>query len=653
MASFDELSASFGGARSIPNDLLYGWLDASRGDLINVAKMGVDKIPGSAMGKEVRRRCKQDLLFLAGYFLWETNPFSEGWKPIAESRITETSHGVMCREFFVQKDDARPVLEQSPVKKRMVLWPRGGCKSTVDIADAVQWILNFPTIRIWFLTAADDLATGLLDELKGHWIIKAEAPTLMNLFFPEFCVEEKHLGNQFEFTCPVWAAKQIKRKEPTVFASSVTATASGWHFEVIKSDDAVSDRNSENEDQNRKVTKQFNLRKKTLVPRGYVDLVGTRYHDADLYGSELEINGVGNLVEKKGVGWTLTENTDTKSLVLIGKALEIRPEVALQLEKDGKPISYKEAGEAGCTLLLPEYMPYSYLMQLFTENEASFEGQMNQNPRPASDITFDRPLLLKNTLPFSELPFRGPISHVWDFAFSSKKGRDYTTGSSVMWKADGQMVVHDLIRQRFNPTELAQAIVKFTKDWRPFIVAVEGAAGSKLLEPAIMMEARKSGDKHVIETLSRIDWFPPDNQKDAKRVRMSTLHPALVHDKLKFASYLPHLNTLYDEFERCLKDHHHDDIPDVISHHQRYVPQMTMAAAEGEAAPEKQSSIDANYNLLYGPWITDDESRADGFGDFGGPPPVSLWNDLTPDEDGAGGCETPDGMPNILGGIFG
>jgi hypothetical protein len=645
---FQEMIESYGSAQAIPNDVLYGFLDSFRPDLINFAKLGVDKIPSSPLGKEVRRRSKQDLIFLAGFFCWETMAHHEGWKPISDNRITEESHGVMCRKLFVQKDDSKPMLEQSEFKTRVLLWPRGGLKSTCDVIDAVQWILNFPAIRIWFLTAADDLAMGLLDELKGHFVIKTDAPTMMNLFFPEFCVEEKNLGNQFEFTCPVWAAKQIKRKEPTVFASSVTSTAAGWHFELIKTDDGVSDRNSENEEQCKKVSKAIILRKRTLVPKGYFDDIGTRYHDADHHGREIEINSVGVVEEERGPGWVLTTNRAAKSLILIAKAVQIKPEVVAKLEQEGRAVTYQEAGPDGCVFLMPKYMDFSYLMEILSMDEALFEGQMNQNPRPASEVTFDRPLLLKNTIPPTDMPERGVITQVWDFAFSEKKNRDFSTAASVVWKPDGTMCVHDLLRQRYKPDDLAKAVVEFARKWKPSIIGIEKAAGSELIHTAIMMHARATNDPYVISICARIDWFTPDNQKGAKKIRMAALHSWFVHDRLKLANYLPHLETLYDEFERCLSNSGHNDIPDVISQQPRYAPQMLLAASD--TPRDQQVVIDPEYNLLYGPYLTESEMPADAFGRLGMGNPMQMIQEILEPEPECY-AETPSpGMPSILGG---
>jgi predicted phage terminase large subunit-like protein len=647
--TFDDLCHKFAAAESIPNDDLYSFLTVVRQDLTNYSSMGPDQIRGTPLGIEVRRRCKADLLWLAGYFLWETNPEGAG-NDISLNCIREDTHGVMCRKFAVQKDDTKPLGEQSVVKNRLVLWPRGGQKSTtMTIADTVQWILCFPEIRILFLTAADDLAVSMLDEMKGHFVIKLGAPSLMNLFFPEFSVDESKMGNEFEFTCPVWAAKQVRRREPTVMASSVASTLSGFHFELIKGDDTVSNKNSESEDQCRKVTKNFGINKKMLRPFGYVDLIGTRYSDVDMYGDILEKN-VGTITTERGRGWELTTNPDMSQLILIGRAIQIKMEAVEKLEKEGRPVNYREAGEDGCELLMPGVLNYKFLCGEYAKDELAFEGQMNQNPKPAGLITFDRPLLQRCTIPYTEMPQKYVISHVWDFAYGTRKGRDYTTASSVMWDDQSNMFVNDLIRARFKPTELAQAVVAFAAKHKPYIIAIEDSMGSRYLEDQIIREARKTQDDEVIALCTRINWFAVDNQKDAKKSRMGALHPWMVDGRLKFANYLPHLEVLYSEFEKCQVSHHHDDIPDVISHQPKFMPAIKR--------PERGESVDGGVDrqtfLLQAGWNLLFEENCDAFGNPGRGLSVPILEQLLAPVDEDMRAESYGDMDPILGGgLFG
>src|ERR1017187_3187784 len=453
--SFPQMVEQYGAPYLIPDDALGEWLYVPqvKADLTNMSRLGISKIPESPVGLEVRRRAKNNLGWLTCYFLWDSNPVGVG-RSISENGILLSEYKPMF-DLFIAKDETKPINQQDvEFKTRYLLWPRGGRKSTVDCCDAVQWILNWPDIRILFLTAADDLATGLVDELKGHFVIRPEDPSLMNLFFPEFCVEEKNLGNQFEFNCPLWTAKGVRRKEPTVMAASVGGTKSGWHFEVIKADDAVSDKNSESAQQCLTISNKIDLARNLLVVGGYyIDFIGTRYDDQDHYGLTIEkdIGEITTSVPHPCI--SLSENHSTGTKMLIARAVVIKPEMAEQLRRDGKKVDYKEAGEGGCNLLMPTVMSYKWLLNDWAHNEAIFESQRNQNPTPPSAITFDQATLSRNTLPYTELPQTGPITVTWDFAFSfnkKKKGRDFCTGCAVRCDNQGRGYVIDLIRERFN-----------------------------------------------------------------------------------------------------------------------------------------------------------------------------------------------------------
>src|SRR6266436_6560685 len=162
--SYESLIAKYGSADKIPDETLYLYISRPdvRGTLRNLVSLGLDKVPLSC---EVRRRSRSDLFWLSRYFLWGTNPAGID-KPLEENRITSEEHRFIC-DFFVKKDFAKTVADQDFFKNRLLLFPRGGMKSTIDVCDVAQWILNFPDIRVLFLTGADDLATGFVDELKG------------------------------------------------------------------------------------------------------------------------------------------------------------------------------------------------------------------------------------------------------------------------------------------------------------------------------------------------------------------------------------------------------------------------------------------------------------------------------------------------------
>ena len=694
----DALVFKHGSWRDIPNSELYDLLQDIREDLVNMAKLGAEYIPKENLGIEVRRRSQTDLKWLAQYFLWDAMSASDGGtKPITENIFLDPVYDIFA-ELFVKKDPKIPIQELTPVKTRVLLWPRGGAKSTYDCIDTVQWILDYPAIRILFLTAEASLSKGFASELKGVFSLREDEPTLINLFFPEFCCLSKDMGAGNVFTTPVYKAKKTGRKEPTVVASSVGKTKSGWHYEVIKGDDAVSDKNTETLEQCTSVSEKLFLAEKLLIPGGYFkDWVGTRYAEEDHYGVLLEkYLTTGEIETVSGIGWVLTKNKTYGVNILIGKACQIKPEVEERLRREGRPVNYIEAGEDGCVLLLPKKQPYPWLMGEFANNEKVFEGQLNQNPRLSSQKGFNRIALIKATVPFNMLPRSGPVSQFWDLSFSQKKGSDYCVGSSVMWgeedvyDAQGKKTgfrktvgyVRKLIRDRFNPFTAAQAVVQLVVEERPFVLGIEDAGGSKNLEPAIQAEAYKTGDFHVIAVCTHIQWITPSNQFDAKRIRMGSLIPWIEEGRMKFANFClepkyPTMDVLYDEFERCLSSHHHDDLPDNLGYQPLYAPQATQAIVENKTDmfyivdrqgwgeiynegfnPNDGSVFTLGEDGILNPFVRTQPTRY-SLGDDGklvaldapSPIPVSL-DDWIPEQETK--ADNPYGMDNVLGvGIFG
>ncbi len=121
--------------------------------------------------------CKTNLLFLG--------------REIFNKAFTFQTHARVCN-FFVQKRPGALLNEQDETKERLLLYPRGSFKSTIDIIDCVQWIINFPDVRILVLTATVDLATAFIGELKNYFVVLAQGElTVFQQLFPQFTVPKK------------------------------------------------------------------------------------------------------------------------------------------------------------------------------------------------------------------------------------------------------------------------------------------------------------------------------------------------------------------------------------------------------------------------------------------------------------------------------
>jgi hypothetical protein len=164
---------------------------------------------------EMRLRCQTDILFLA--------------RLLGYDKVLDRVHGPVA-ELCVRKNPAIPIEDQTAVKERINLDPRGTFKTSLSITDSVQWIICFPNIRICKLTATKPLAAAIAEEIRDHFVKAADAePTDFQFLFPEFCISP---SDKARANTPPRTARGLARK--TVMAFSIETSISGWHFDVSR-----------------------------------------------------------------------------------------------------------------------------------------------------------------------------------------------------------------------------------------------------------------------------------------------------------------------------------------------------------------------------------------------------------------------------------
>src|SRR5208282_335603 len=167
-------------------------------------------------------------------------------------------------------------------KKRLILWSRGTFKTSSIIVEIVQLILNYPGIRICFLTGGDTLAKRQLDRVKRVF----ERPTKkFRELFPEFCGEK--LGNMSEFTVPCRPLSMAA--EPTMAISTARSVKAGSHYDCIFVDDLVNDQNYRSLKALQKCIQDYRDICPLLAPDGFMYVTGTRYSFGDLYETIQEL----------------------------------------------------------------------------------------------------------------------------------------------------------------------------------------------------------------------------------------------------------------------------------------------------------------------------------------------------------------------------
>ena len=511
--------------------------------------------------ERLRFRCQTDLYFLAKHVLGKD--------------LVESVH-LPVTQFFVQKDPRKTIAQQDTVKERLLLYPRGSFKSTLNICDCVQWIICFPDIRILVLTGADDLAVSFVDELKEYFIAQ-DPPTMFQELFPEHVIQPKQKGNQGEFRTP---AQSQRTREPTVFASSILANNSGWHVDVMKADDVVTDKNSETPNELAKITRKFKMVRKLLMPWGYRDTIGTPYSVFDCYADHIEADR------------TYREKFGRSMLKFLW-----RPAWWIKGTNYLTPNVEQSETEENIELLFPDVLTYAFLRKEQHTDERSFSSQYLCKPIEESQVIFTLDDLRAHTVPFTQLPKDPKYYIAWDFAYSTKKGRDYSVGAVGALDDQNRLFIVDIIRKRFTPDELAYAVAYAAWQYRPLITGIENSAGSKFLEMDIARHLTALGYEEA-----PIDWFPVVRKPEAKELRVKELQTMLAQGLLWFSASINCMDALYKEFVQFGGAHHHDDIPDAIAHLRRYLPQGILVTPEEQYADAyeklKQKELhDAIYGL--------------------------------------------------------
>lgn len=603
---------------------LYQMVDENRETWKLLAEQEV--LQSHFMYQVVRERTVRSLYFL-NLFVWDANPFGGPDAPITDNLMTWENHKNII-DMFVKKDPTKSLANQSKIKTRLILYPRGTLKTTWGELDVVQWVLLDYKIRILVLSASDDLAAAIVDEIRGFFVLKETEPTLMNLFWPEHCLLEKDLGPSGSYTSPAWTALQIKRREPTIMSRGLTATVSGFHFEVFHADDAVETRNSGTEEICISVKKKYGITRKILRTFGYTNLLGTRYHEADLYGDIIAKSELGEFhVEEFSIGEKKISNPGKGVEILIGSAMTLKPDAEMELSKYNlaKQTWFRKAGPNGVHLLMPKVLTYDTLLVGYEDDPEAFETQMRQNVLPPTQQMFTRELILKNTVNWMDLPLYGRVTHTWDLnGGKGKKDNDLCVGSACLWDAKGFGYIIDLVAANYpNPISMAQAIVQFACKHHPDTIVLEDSAGVRMLEPTIWAEADKTNDFFVKQLVRRIYWRQVDTTKDAKKNRIAALYPLVLYGRLKFSSTLPEREKLIEQFIRPVTKNSKNDIPDCISFQTMFLPDLPQSPEEQKRRAEeikarREQEIGKNtwemifkedWNNQYKTYVVDEEGQ--------------------------------------------
>ncbi len=487
----------------------------------------------------LRRKCQTDLYWLCKEVL--------GYKDMVEH-----VHKRIC-ETYVRKNPDKGIFEQDETKLKMVLAPRGTFKTCVDIGDVIQWVLCFPNVRVLILTGRQDLAWRMIREIKQHFQTNA---TLRELF-PEFCPpKDSKWGTDDEFTTP---ARNVIRREPTVSSSTIASVNAGSHFEVIKPDDCQNEINSSTPDQCLKVIEAFDGLEYLLEPGGYIEINGTRYKSYDLYGRLLEREAAARIEWEADPDQHEAYVSDLKFTILPAWTVKLGRQISR--DENGTMILRKDDVD----LLFPERLKFRDLYKKYRKNPSAFACQMLNDPLQVTgdERPFTDQLIELHTIPYTQMPHPATCRDfiMWDLAGVNQENKssiDFSVGVIGRLTSTGRLYLIDMVRGKWNATQLASQIVALAKNYPTAdFTWIEDAQGARMLEPTI------HGIAAQCATSVRIEWVKVPRFAGAKRYRIDGLAQFLRADKLWIAAFLPHRDAL--KAELLDKNPIHDDCSDAVS----------------------------------------------------------------------------------------
>lgn len=500
-----------------------------------IAEIGAEKY------SELRYKCQTDLWFLAKD-IFKLDLFESTHRPVVNFFLNKKPFDVTKPNY--NADNVHQAIKALSEQRRgILLYPRGTYKSSIDAIDILQYIICFPDIRILILVGESSLGEAFVPSIKRHFILEPRMePTLFQKLFPEFVIDvenDYNKGGEAEYWCPI---RKISQVEPTLGSLSVLGSTSGWHCDVLKADDVITDTNSLSETNREKIKTKFIGVINLLDPHGVLELIGTRYHGEDLY--EHARKSFTNARYLCAASWIVLPHAKHKKIL--------------------------DLTANDVVLLFPERQGFDYLREKLVLDEPTFRcQQLNDPSRSGPVVNFTLEDLRKATMDPNGWPEKVKRYNFWDLAYGNERVNDYCVGAYVAIDEQFRVYVVHLVVDKFAPGELTFQIAKLARETRPDYVIAENMTGATWLEPEVIKQATAMGFQIPFKLIKM------DRTKDAKANRIRSLETLLRSRRLFFSNKIPNMDLVYKQFTDFTgekRKHIHDDIPDAISFVRQFLP---------------------------------------------------------------------------------
>lgn len=399
-------------------------------------------------------------------------------------------------------------------KKKLILIPRSHLKTKlVSIGYSTFKIMQNPKIRILIYSAtwqmAVDIHRSIQKNLKNERVMAMWGDIALNA--TEWTQDRTRLASN-------------DKREATITAAGIDNNLVGGHYDLIIFDDPVSRDNVGTMDQIAKVITRYRDSLDLLEPHGELILMGTRWHDSDLYG------------------WVLDPENKIRSnyLVMIKSAFAGN----IMTGEDFEPLWSGKYNLKNLRSILQE------------EGWAHFSSQYCNDPVPEENATFKRPWFRY----YISDDLRGKIMNkflVIDPAISLTKDADYTAMVVIGVDEWNNVFILDITRQKLSPNQIISEIIRLNNVWRVQDVGIEEIAFQKVISYSLRDDPRFKKQPFHITALK-----PQERNKDQ---RIKALQPLYENGKVFHNKTLANNIYLEDELIRFPRSTH-DDIIDALAY---------------------------------------------------------------------------------------
>jgi predicted phage terminase large subunit-like protein len=475
--------------------------------------------------------------------------------------------------FFAREVVGLHLLEEEPHKRlaaflatpaphgrKLILMPRGSFKSSlVTVAYTLWTIVRDPSER----TLIDSDIRANAKKFAGLVRWHLESNERLRQLFGDLRRDPGWTEDYFTVRRP------HESKEPTVMTSGMDQVTVGLHFDRIICDDLVNNTNIGTREQLEKTVEHYRLLTPLLElpeinPRAEMLVVGTRWDDADLYGTLLRESGMSD----REIAQALAEGT-----AQIGRwTVFLRG-------------AYRDDGSPLFSLFTP-----AFLEERRRELGAyHFAAQYLNDPVPVQDATFRREWF--RTFPGATPTRTGPSGQVEpvplritvtvDPAISQRRGADRSAIVVVGTDEMGRWYVLEAWADRVQPKALVDRLFDVAARWRPQVIGLEAVAYQQALRYWVQEEM-----------LRRRHWLPirelrPDYGQ-TKEMRIRALQPLYEAGQILHREGLVDLEMELVRFPRG----QHDDLIDALAYHVHLVARQT---APHPAVPYVPDSLTTGY----------------------------------------------------------